>query len=207
MKFIFADSLDYVDPAFDFIGDRSPAERQPYWDDAYPHEILGYAPYDWVLISRGIVGDHRVKGKYTASQARRFRLVGATGFMGVLTSGLFALSLVPIMRTSIPGAVRYTVVYDNGANQAVVAVAPEITETELEATLRQAAGDLFSLGRYGGQDNQFMIRARTIIHPSEGLSKPLFLGQVKRSLAVREDENMQVELFRQNFAELPSDRA
>ncbi len=136
----------------------------------------------------------------------RFRLVGATGFMGVLTSGLFALSLVPIMRTSVPGAVRYTVVYDNGANQAVVAVAPEITETELEATLRQAASDLFSLGRYG-QDNQFVIRARTIIHPSEGLSKPLFLGQVKRSLAVREDENMQVELFHQNLAELPSDRA
>lgn len=136
----------------------------------------------------------------------RFRLVGATGFMGVLTSGLFALSLVPIMRTSVPGAVRYTVVYDNGANQAVVAVAPEITETELEATLRQAASDLFSLGRYG-QDNQFVIRARTIIHPSEGLSKPLFLGQVKRSLAVREDETMQVELFHQNLAELPSDRA
>ncbi len=81
MKFIFADSLDYVDPAFDFIADRSPAERQPYWDDAYPHEILGYAPYDGVLISRGIVGDHRVKGKYTASQARRFALVGARKFL------------------------------------------------------------------------------------------------------------------------------
>ncbi len=81
MKFIFADSLDYVDPAFDFIADRSPAERQPYWDDAYPHEILGYAPYDGMLVSRGIVGDHRVKGKYTASQARRFALVGARRFL------------------------------------------------------------------------------------------------------------------------------
>ncbi|UCI23516.1 tRNA-guanine transglycosylase DpdA [Mesorhizobium sp. B2-8-5] len=81
MKFIFADSLDYVDPAFDFIADRSPAERQPYWDDAYPHEILGYAPYDGVLVSRGIVGDHRVKGKYTASQARRFGLVGVRKFL------------------------------------------------------------------------------------------------------------------------------
>lgn len=81
MKFIFADSLDYVDPAFDFIADRSPPERQPYWDDAYPHEILGYAPYDGVLVSRGIVGDHRVKGKYTQSQARRFRLVGARKFL------------------------------------------------------------------------------------------------------------------------------
>ena len=81
MKFIFADSLDYVDPAFDFIEDRSPAERQPYWDDAYPHEILGYAPYDGVLVSRGIVGDHRVKGKYTTSQARRFGLVGVRKFL------------------------------------------------------------------------------------------------------------------------------
>ena len=81
MKFIFADSLDYVDPNFDFIGDRSPAERQPYWDDAYPHEILGYAPYDGVLVSRGIVGDHRIKGKYTASQARRFGLVGVRKFL------------------------------------------------------------------------------------------------------------------------------
>jgi len=81
MKFIFADSLDYVDPAFDFIADRSPADRQPYWDDAYPHEILGYAPYDGVLVSRGIIGDHRVKGKYTASQARRFHLVGARKFL------------------------------------------------------------------------------------------------------------------------------
>lgn len=81
MKFIFADSLDYVDPAFDFIADRSPAGRQPYWDDAYPHEILGYAPYDGVLVSRGIIGDHRVKGKYTSSQARRFALVGARKFL------------------------------------------------------------------------------------------------------------------------------
>jgi hypothetical protein len=81
MKFIFADSLDYVDPAFDFVADRSPAERQPYWDDVYPHEILGYAPYDGVLVSRGIVGDHRVKGKYTASQARRFSLVGVRKFL------------------------------------------------------------------------------------------------------------------------------
>lgn len=81
MKFIFADSLDYVDPAFDFLSDRSAADRQPYWDDAFPHEIMGYAPYDGVLVSRGIVGDHRVKGKYTASQARRFSLVGVRKFL------------------------------------------------------------------------------------------------------------------------------
>lgn len=81
MKFIFADSLDFVDPQYDFVADRSRASRKPYWDDAYPHEILGYAPYDGVLISRGIVGDHRIAGKYSQAQAMRFRRVGARAFL------------------------------------------------------------------------------------------------------------------------------
>lgn len=81
MKFIFADSLDYVDPEFDFIADRSAPDRQPYWDDVYPHQILGYAPYDGVLVSRAILGGHRVSGKYTPAQARRFEGVGARKFL------------------------------------------------------------------------------------------------------------------------------
>jgi hypothetical protein len=42
---------------------------------------MGYAPYDGVLVSRGIVGDHRVSGKYTEAQAMRFRRVGAPEFL------------------------------------------------------------------------------------------------------------------------------
>ena len=81
MKFIFADSLDYVDPGYDFVADRNSPGRKPYWDDAYPHEILGYAPYDGVLVSRGIVGDIHTGGKYTQAQAMRFRRVGARAFL------------------------------------------------------------------------------------------------------------------------------
>lgn len=81
MKFIFADSMDFVDPEYDFLNDRHAPGRKAYWDDAYPHEILGYAPYDGVLVSRGIVGDHRVAGKYSQSQAMRFRRVGARAFL------------------------------------------------------------------------------------------------------------------------------
>lgn len=80
MKFIFADSLDYVDPRYDFINDLNGAGRQPYWDDQYPHEILGRAPYDGILISRATVGDSRFAGKYTESQAMRFRRVGGREF-------------------------------------------------------------------------------------------------------------------------------
>jgi hypothetical protein len=138
----------------------------------------------------------------------RFRLVGTTGFMLVLTAGLFALSLAPLTRTVIPGAVRYKLVYDNGATQTVIAISPEITPTELEATLRQAASDLYSYGRMGkpGQ-NQLTIRARTILHPESGVSVPFYLGQVKRSLVNREDPQMAIEIYHDRFAQLPKPNA
>jgi hypothetical protein len=77
MRFIYADSLDFVDPHYDFLTDRSPNKREAHWDDLYPHEILKYAPYDGLLVSHAIV----MNGKYSLSQAMRFRLVGAREFL------------------------------------------------------------------------------------------------------------------------------
>ncbi|MGC8452633.1 MAG: Ycf51 family protein [Cylindrospermopsis raciborskii] len=134
----------------------------------------------------------------------RFRLVGATGFMLVLTAGLFSLSLVPLSRTVIPGAARYTLVYDNGSNQAVIATSPDITPTQLEATLRQAASNLYSYGRMGaGGNNSLTIRARTVLHPEPGISTPVYLGKVERTLVTREDPEMLVEVFLNKFPQLP----
>lgn len=137
----------------------------------------------------------------------RFRLVGATGFLGVVTGGLFALGLVPLTRTVVPGALRYSVVYDNGGTKTVIAVRPQITESELSATLRQAASDLYSYGRLGRDEDKLTIRARTIIHPERGISKPLYLGQVKRSLANRNDEQMAIEIYQEQLAQLPKSAA
>jgi hypothetical protein len=81
MKFIFADSMDFVDPAYDFLRDRNGEGRTPYWDDVYPHELLGVAPYDGVLVSRGIVGGSAIAGKYSEAQAMRFRRAGARAFL------------------------------------------------------------------------------------------------------------------------------
>ncbi|MDS4040394.1 MAG: tRNA-guanine transglycosylase DpdA [Candidatus Competibacter sp.] len=88
MKFIYADSLDFVDPGYDFENDQHAPGREPYWGDQYPHEILGHAPYDGILVSRAIVGDHRLSGKYSESQAMRFRLVGARQFLRFTGSDL-----------------------------------------------------------------------------------------------------------------------
>lgn len=131
----------------------------------------------------------------------RFRLVGITGFLGVLTAGLFTLSLTPLTRSVIPGAIRYSRVYDDGGTQVVIAVPPTITDSQLQATMRQAASDLFSLGRFG-KENQLIIRVRTNIHPEVGMTKPLYLGQVKRSLSQRNDEQMEIETFAENLAQL-----
>ncbi len=134
----------------------------------------------------------------------RFRMVGATGFTIVLLVGLLALSVVPITRTVVPGAVRFTTVFDSGSTQAVIVVPPTITPDELTATLKQAASDLFLVGRLGRRDEKLVVRARAVLHPSEGLSQPLYLGQVKRSLYLREDEQMEIELYPQAIAKLPA---
>lgn len=133
----------------------------------------------------------------------RFRLVGITGFMIVLTVGAFGLSFVPFVQTNVPGSARFDVTYDNGLSQAVIAVAPTINETELDATLRQAASNLFSLGRSGGANAKFLIRARTVLHTEPGVSVPLYLGDIRRSLAVREDDQMVVTLYPDALARLP----
>jgi dolichyl-phosphate-mannose--protein O-mannosyl transferase len=132
----------------------------------------------------------------------KFRLVGASSFMVVLTVGLFVFSVIPLTRTLVPGSVHYSLVYDNGASQTVISLPPTVTDAELEATLKQAAADLYSYGR-GGGSSQLSIRARTVIHPESGISVPLLLGDVKRSLADRTDEEMDIKIYPENLAKLP----
>ncbi len=134
----------------------------------------------------------------------RFRFVGLTGFMGVLTIGLFGLALGLFSRTDIPGAVRFIRVYDTGANQVVISVPLTITETELKATLLQASNDYFSYGRGArAGDNKLTIRARTMLHPKPGISQPIFLGQARSALGIDNDGGMKVEIFKKSFAQLP----
>ncbi|NJP11365.1 MAG: DUF2518 family protein [Leptolyngbyaceae cyanobacterium RU_5_1] len=134
----------------------------------------------------------------------RFRLVGVTGFMVVLTSGLFALSLGFHSHPIIPGAVRFSRVFDTGSTELVISVPPKITETELEATLQQAAADLYSSGRLSQGTDKMTIRARTVLHPEPGVSQPIYLGQIKRSLLSRSDDQMTVEIYRDKLAQLPN---
>ena len=133
----------------------------------------------------------------------RFRMVGITSFSVVLTVGLFGLSLAPIGRMAIAGTTPYTVVYDRMGTEAVIAVAPDLEPAALEATLKQAAANLFSPGRNSqGKSNQLSIRARALVHPRPGVSQPVYVGEIKRSLRLRNDPDMQIQLYPDALASL-----
>ncbi|OIP74863.1 MAG: hypothetical protein AUK48_08920 [Oscillatoriales cyanobacterium CG2_30_44_21] len=132
----------------------------------------------------------------------RYRMVGVTLFSVVLVVGLFSLSFEPITRSSVQGAVPFKLVYDRFGSRATIAVAPSIAYDELEATLKQAGSNLFSSGRINQGDKQLTIYARTIVHPRDGVSQPIYLGYVKRSLTLRNDPDLEVKVFDDKFAEL-----
>lgn len=127
----------------------------------------------------------------------RFRLVGATGFAAVLTVGFLGLSFEPFTRTTIPGAVPYTTVFDSGAAQVVITVPQTISESELDATLRQAASNLFKPYRLGIPGDTPTIRARTIIHEPGGVSQLVYLGQVQPIPDEASNRSLTVQLNRQ----------
>ncbi|MGK7894322.1 MAG: Ycf51 family protein [Xenococcus sp. (in: cyanobacteria)] len=130
----------------------------------------------------------------------RFRLVGVTSFMGIVTASIFALSLGLFTHTTIPGAARYSLVYDNGSNKAVIVVPSDIEKSAIAPTLRQAAADLLPYGRIG--NNQFTIAIRTVLHPQDDISQPLYLGQAKESFATRDDKDITIQVFEKNLDQL-----
>lgn len=124
----------------------------------------------------------------------RFRFVGVSSFMVVLTVSLFSLSFIPFTQTVVPGSAPYEVVFDNGATHTVIAVSPEITAAQLEATLQQAALKLFSYGRSARGDDRLTVLARTMIHPQPQVSEPVYLGKIERSLDQSRDQSMLIEI-------------
>ena len=139
----------------------------------------------WMAILTIVLGS--ITGiAFVTNRGFRFRMVGVTGFTGVLTVGVFALGLSLYQRPSIPDAQKFVRVFDRASNQVVIAVSPEITATQLEATLRQAVTDLSASGRTS-PDGTLTVRARVLLHSSEGVSQPLYLGAAVRSLDSKRD--------------------
>lgn len=85
MRFLYSDTQDYVDPTYDFIGDRSTPNRERYWDDVYAHEIMDAAPYDGLLVAMSAVrqakGVAKSKVRYSTSEEQLLLRIGARRFL------------------------------------------------------------------------------------------------------------------------------
>lgn len=82
MKFFFPDSLDIVDPTFDFVTEERSAVRVRQRDDHYPHELFTEPPYDGILVSKAIVDGTAggSSGKYSLAQRHRLLRLGVREF-------------------------------------------------------------------------------------------------------------------------------
>jgi hypothetical protein len=85
MKYLYADTQDYVDPEYDFINDRNAPGRERYWDDQYPHELMDPAPYDGLLVAMSAVrqaeGVASSKVRYSTKEEQRLLREGARKFL------------------------------------------------------------------------------------------------------------------------------
>ncbi len=85
MKFLYSDTLDYVDPNYDFIRDEYAPNRKKYWDDQYAHELMSTDPYDGLLIAisalKSVPGAKISKTRYSTSEEQRFLREGARKFL------------------------------------------------------------------------------------------------------------------------------
>lgn len=130
----------------------------------------------------------------------RFRLVGITGFCVVLTVGLFGLGFEPLTPTVVTGSIPYTTVYDSGSAQIVIKVPNTITDSQLEATLQQAAKNLLRSSRLSNVGQIPTIRARTIRHQDPGISELLYLGQIQPNRTDANDQPWSIQLNQKNLA-------
>lgn len=135
----------------------------------------------------------------------RFRFVGISSIMGIVTFIFLVFSIIPYGRVSIVGAGRYSLVYDVSGPKAVITVPTPIHPTQLEATLLQAASDLFSPGRGGRGQEQLTIEARVVAHPRPGVSQVVRIAQVKRSLTLRDDPNIEIDIDQAKLAPFADD--
>ncbi len=80
MKFIFPDSLDLVDPSFDFTTEERSEDRRRQVDDLYAHEVFPTPPFQGILVSKGIVDGVGTGSRYTLAQRHRLLREGVRGF-------------------------------------------------------------------------------------------------------------------------------
>jgi len=112
----------------------------------------------------------------------KFRLTGATIFSFLLSLFSWAFLQSYIQNVKIDGAVYAPIVYDNGTNLIVAKANKDFQQTSVQPTLEQISLNL-KRGSRSGQ--KVKIRIRSLEKISEGISKPIILGEVEKSFLMQ----------------------
>ena len=116
----------------------------------------------------------------------KFRLTGATIFSFLLSifSWAFLQSYSEVVK--IDGAVYLPIVYDNGSDLIITKADKDFPEESIEPTLKQISSNLKRGSRSG---RKVKIRIRRLEKISDGISKPIVLGEVEKSFISENSDN------------------
>lgn len=81
MRFFFPDSLDVVDPSFDFETEKRATFRIRQRDDIYAHELFSDVPFTGILVAKTSVdGEVGERSRYSMAQRHRLLRLGVREF-------------------------------------------------------------------------------------------------------------------------------
>ena len=108
----------------------------------------------------------------------KFRLTGATIFSFLLSIFSWAFLQSYSENIKVEGAVYLPIVYDNGSDLIITKADQDLPIESIEPTLEQISSNLKKGSRSG---RKVKIRIRRLEKISEGVSKPIVIGEVEKS--------------------------
>ncbi len=109
----------------------------------------------------------------------KFRLTGTTIFTLLLSASCWAFNQSYRPPINVEGYKYAPIVYDNGFDLVVAQASNDFPEEAIKPTLLQIASNLKGGGRNGAQ---VKVRLRKIESVSDGISKPIVLGEIINDL-------------------------
>ena len=103
MRFFFPDSLDLVDPSFDFVTERRSPDRVRQRDDLYAHEVFETPPFDGLLVAAKLIYEQFVGPLPGSAESSGGAVIVASHLYGAIT-GVMAAVLIKI-RAGQPAAI------------------------------------------------------------------------------------------------------
>ena len=107
----------------------------------------------------------------------KFRIIGATIFSLLLSLSSWAFIQSYTEKVSIEGSKYLPIVYDNGFDLIIAKAEDDFPEDSIEPTLEQLSENLREGSRSGAN---VKIKIRKLEKISEGVSKPVIIGEVQK---------------------------